>query len=113
MTSPTTGILERLLSSVDGSKPAIYRPPLHASLLRDLAAAVELPGLARHQGTVVSGNRLQLLVHALERMDEESARAEVRAPELAHQRPDHLANRGCREVKINARLGRRKWPVLR
>ena len=41
------------------------------------------------------------------------ARAEVRAAELAHQGPDHLANTGCREVKINARLGRRKWPVLR
>ena len=39
------------------------------------------------------------------------ARAEVRAAELAHQGPDHLANRGCHEVKTNARLGRRKWPT--
>ena len=41
------------------------------------------------------------------------ARAEVRAAELAHQDPDNLANTGCREVKLNSRLGTPKWPDLR
>ena len=41
----------------------------------------------------------------LDRLLHHAHRAEVRPSQLAHQRPDHLANTGRREVELNSRLG--------
>ena len=65
--------------AVDGDPPrepgAVERErfPLHMRLLRDLAAAVELPGLAGDERPIAPGNFPQRFVHALDRLDDQRA----------------------------------------